>query len=119
MPCCDQHSMPEACQLNTAIGAVRYSAKIRNQYAHANWVEREDRLCFIDFEAGAKTHVGDIMLSLRAMDTPLLRKQEAYLSYAFDWLFFLQQEHQVRSGKLERNSCGVPKILDQPPLYAQ
>jgi hypothetical protein len=104
-------------EYEAAIGALRHSKTLRNQYAHSHWIDTKAGLFFIDLEKGAKTHRGDVMVSGRHVDVPLLMKQEQYLTYASDWLWYLRFEHQVRVGKSANHKQKAPKIIEQPPLH--
>lgn len=100
-----------------AIGAVRNSKSIRNQFAHANWLDKDGKLTFIDLEHSAKTNIGDVTHKTLYLDLPLLRQHEAYLNYAAEWFYFLWVDYDFRAGKKPNHNFPAPKIIEPPPLH--
>lgn len=105
-------------QYETALGAARYSTKIRNQYAHCHFISFEKAgLYFTDLEKAASTSEGDLRYSAQHIDLPLLKLQSAYVIYSFDWFYHLQGEYRLRAGKISIHNAEAPKIIDKPPLH--
>ena len=103
---------------DAALGAIRYSTKIRNQYAHCHfWNGKEAGLYFTDLEKAAATTTGSLTYSMRHIDLPLLARQNDYVEYAVQWLMYLAEEYQVRVGKRTTHEMKVPQIIEQPPLH--
>lgn len=99
------------------IGAFRCCKKIRNQYAHCHWQSHTTKgLYFTDLEDPAKTSIGNIAVSFRHIDVPLLERQEQYFCYCFEWLTYLSHEygHRVRGEPI--HVFAAPKIREKPPL---
>ncbi len=105
-------------EYEAALGAVRGSATIRNQYAHCHfWDGKEHGLYFTDLRDAASTAIGDLFFKMRHIDLPLLVKQVEYVQYAFHWLMFLHQEYEVRALRLSSQTFAAPKIIHKPPLH--
>jgi hypothetical protein len=104
---------------DAALGAIRYSTTIRNQYAHCHWFHsgEENSLYFTDLQKAATTSTGSLLYGMRHVDIPLLELQKAYLEYCSDWLWYLQHEYPVRTGQLANHIYKAPKIIGQPPLH--
>jgi hypothetical protein len=101
-----------------ALGAVRFSRKLRNQYAHAHWLGFEkEGLYFTDMEDAAKGASAEIWYTMHHIDVPLLEKQSNYVHYALSWLVHLDHEYRKREGLISSHDWPAPKIIEQPPLH--
>jgi hypothetical protein len=106
-------------EFETAIGAVRYCLKIRNQYAHSIWWDYSGRLAFAAIEDVAKlnTLVTDLgNLDPLCVDLLLLQQQEAYFNCTDDLLNYVNFEGRQRAGKIV-NTRPKPKQPILPPLH--
>ncbi len=104
-------------EYEAALGALRCSKTIRNQYAHAHWLPTAGGLYFTDLSKAAKTATGELIFAMRHIDVPLLHQQENYMEYARDWMMFLHAEHERRAGRSASHNRKAPKIIDKPPLH--
>jgi hypothetical protein len=103
---------------DSALGALRYSTSIRNQYAHCHWYDCGDAgLFFTDMQKAAATVIGELSYSMRHTDKSLLELQSEYLSYNYTWLWYLTEEYEVRAGRSATHDWPIQKIKDQPPLH--
>lgn len=104
---------------DATLGALRYSTKIRNQYAHCHWYDGGEGfgIFFTDLQNAADTAIGSLSYAMRHVDLALLRLQDDYLQYAIAWLSFLAKEFEMRAGRSTSHDREAPKITDQPPLH--
>jgi hypothetical protein len=109
-------------EFETAIAAVRYCLRIRNQYSHCNWYDDQTgRLAFVNVEEIVKSNQlirGFETLTRRYIDVPTLEGQEAYFSYADALLGYANYEGRFLSGKLNSRVLNRPAQVPHPPLYA-
>lgn len=101
------------------IGALRYCKKIRNQFAHAQWIEDNGRLMFGSFEENAKSVVGELATYFKPIHLSLLQKQKewfAYTSVLAHWVN-LRQEWEA-AGSATPPPPAPPRVL-RPTLYSQ
>jgi hypothetical protein len=105
-------------QYESALGAIRGSTSIRNQYAHCHWLDgKKEGLFFTDLEKAAKSAEGDLSFGMRHIDLPLLKLQLGYVLYATQWTWYLHHEYRLRVGKSSIRTHVVPKIIPVPPLH--
>jgi hypothetical protein len=102
---------------SNAVGPVRLCKSIRNQYAHCHWMLVEEKLHFIDFDQSVKVGNSDKKLFMKLVEHELLERQFANFGYALDWLYYLDAEYQLRSGKIRSHDHKEPKSIAAPPLY--
>ena len=103
---------------DAGLGALRYATKIRNQYAHAQWVDwDENNLCFVDLEKVARTAVGSMLVNLNRVDLQLLQTQEKYMEYSSDWLWHLHSMFEQKANRSPNYVFPPPKIIEQPNLH--
>jgi hypothetical protein len=102
-------------QYGEALGAIRWCKNVRNQYAHAHWIDDEKAgLFFTDLEKSAQSARGELMLEFVNVDESLLKQQEEYFCYALNWLEYLQSEYRLRDGQISSHNEKAPKIIPQP-----
>lgn len=91
-----------------AIGAMRHCKKIRNQYAHAQWIDRNNTLMF----ASAKDipWKADGVIQWKVTNFHLLQKQKAYFEYTRKCLIWLEAEFSMPHNPLQ-----WPPHMRQPP----
>lgn len=103
-----------------AISGTRYCLKIRNQFAHCQWLEdMTGALGFVQLEELAKTNqeVTDLgSVTVEHLDLPLLESQESYFVFVRDCLRYLNFEGRVRAGKLSNQPFLMPKKGKRPDL---
>jgi hypothetical protein len=108
-------------EFETAIAAVRYCLKIRNQFAHCVWYDdKSGKLTFTNLEEIAKgnAYLGDLKdLTTFYVDEPLLTEQEAYFVYTDEVISWVNYEGRLRAGKIDKNPQTKPKQPTQPPLH--
>jgi hypothetical protein len=105
-------------EYEAALGAARFSRRIRNQYAHAHWLGWEkEGLYFWDLESAAQTAIGAPFYTAHHVDAPLLENQYDYLEYTHTWFRYLWSEHEKRAGRLTSHNLRAPKIIGQPALH--
>jgi hypothetical protein len=107
----------------TALAAVRYCLKIRNQYAHCNWYDDySGRLAFVNVEevATKNEHVsGFDNITRYYVDVPTLEEQESYFGYAGALLAYANYEGRYRTGELKTRFLEKPLHVSQPPLHGE
>src|SRR5204862_6898035 len=101
---------------------MRGCTSIRNQYAHAHWTGFQilappRGLFFADLDSAADKSPGEAVISMKHEDAPLLKMQEEYMHYASEWLWYLSNENQLRTGRLTSHPYEAPKVKQQPPLH--
>lgn len=105
-----------------AIGAMRHCLRIRNQYAHCQWVRNLDRgLCFVDVEeiARAAPEVDLALVTQKNVPLDLLREQEAFFAYAQAMLGFVNYGYRAAIGTMSANPMQHPlKPRERPRLFA-
>jgi len=102
------------------IAAMRWCLKIRNQYAHCNWINTGSGLLFVNLEEVARE---DAVIELGTLtqhhaELSLLKKQLTYFEWVDHCLSYLNIDAQVRAGKLRRNHLSKPTKLRRPELNA-
>ncbi|HEY2358012.1 MAG TPA: hypothetical protein VGH86_11215 [Phenylobacterium sp.] len=103
------------------IAAMHTCRKIRNQYAHSNWMPREGVLTFFDLQPMAAEHAPYFDGNLRPypITIPTLEQQEDYFCYVSDCLTWLNFEGQLKAGKVPSNPVTqVPKERPEPPMHS-
>lgn len=103
-----------------AITGMRYCVRVRNQYAHRNFLESSGTLSFVNIEELAKHDeiVNDLFsLTTRCVTPTLLEEQERYFVYVRATIGFLNYEGRFRSGKIKANPFEPHEKLTQPPLF--
>lgn len=108
-------------EFSTGIGAIRYSMKIRNQYAHCLWWDDySGRLGFANLEeiANDNAKIPDFKSLTRYYVTAeLLKSQEEYGFYVDHYLLWLNWEAQLRLGKVASHPHVMPAPQVQPDLH--
>jgi hypothetical protein len=106
-------------EYDISISMVRYCLRIRNLFAHCNWVDdvtgAYPGLFYTDLQDSAKTP--DLRHDWKHVDAPLLQKQEDYFAETMEWLGFIHHEVAVKQGKLSAHVWPRPSELDRPPLH--
>lgn len=106
-------------QFETAIGAMKYCLKIRNQYAHCVWWDDfSGKLTFANLEEVAKSN--DLLKDFQSLtsfhvDVPHLSAQEEYFLYTDALLVWVNYEARYRSGKIKQ-PLPEPAQLARPAL---
>ena len=110
-------------QFETAISAVRFCLKIRNQYSHCTWWDDlSGKLAFANLEEIAKKNaiVTDLTsLATRHVDVHVLSQQKLYFEYTDNLLTWVNYEGRRRAGKPSTPRQQAPKQLKRPPLDIQ
>jgi hypothetical protein len=102
-----------------ALGALKVCKRIRNQYAHCHWQIWNGSLRFVDLDAEAQTTNETMAITFLEIDLPLLELQAEYFAYAIDWLHYLENEYEKRSGRKPKHEFDEPKSLPAPLPYIQ
>jgi hypothetical protein len=107
-------------EFEKAIRVVRYSLKIRNQYAHwIWWDDYSGKLAFANIEdlTKYKRKIKDLSkLKAHQVDAAVLTAQEAYFVYADEFLGWINYEGQFRDRKLASNPLTKPAPVQRPRL---
>ena len=104
-------------QYADSLGAMRHCRKIRNQFAHAHWLDfQKAGLFFFDLQKAAEG-IEAPMLTFRHVDVALLEQHEAYFCYAVDCFSFLQGELRKLRGQLKENHHPMPAKRRPPNLH--
>lgn len=100
------------------IGAVRYSVKLRNQYAHCHWTDapRKRGLYFADLQEPAKAHE-KFEFWHKHIDSALLWDQLCHMAYASDCLLAINLEYAARNRVGPDQNFAMPPKERQPPLH--
>jgi hypothetical protein len=102
----------------TATEALRHCTKIRNQYAHCHWIERNNDLWFSNLDDTAQSTEENSQVELRLIDPDLLVKQEKFFAYTQGLFFYLHHEHHLALGKASPiASPSEPPERLRPLLY--
>lgn len=108
-------------EFSMAISAVKYSWRIRSQYAHCLWYDdNTGQLAFTNLEEIAKENafLKDLRsLTIMHVDVPFLHDQELFFNYTEYLLVWVNFEGRTRSGELKQNPTQKPKSLRQPELH--
>jgi hypothetical protein len=103
-------------EYDIAILMVRYCLRIRNLFAHCNWVDdptgNYPGLFYADLQDSAKTP--DFRFDWKHVDAPLLQSHEDYFAETMEWLSYLHHELAVRLKKLSSHVWPRPSELEQP-----
>jgi hypothetical protein len=101
-----------------ALDNLRHCLKIRNQYAHANWVDGPNELKFASLEGVVHQQgpVDPTALPTNAVQVSSLRKQEAYFVYVCDQMTFVCYEFQVEGGHRSNHPWTRPSKVSRPNL---
>jgi hypothetical protein len=106
-------------EYDIAVSMVRFCLRIRNLYAHCNWVDDHSGnypgLFYADLQDSAKTP--NLDLDYRHVDVSLLQRQEDYFSETMEWLTFIDHEMAVKLQRLSSHVWPRPSELEQPPLH--
>jgi hypothetical protein len=100
-----------------ALGAVRACKSIRNQYAHCHWQIHQGQLAFMNLDEHAKSPEGDVQISYRHIDGPLIAEQLMFFENALQSLYWLEAEYQVKVGREASHTLSEPKSLSAPLLF--
>lgn len=115
------HALGIGAQFETAISAVRYCLRIRNQYAHCTWWnDNSGQLAFANLEELAKANVTvtDLHgLTVHHVTVQHLEGQFAYFEYADNLLIWVIQEGNTRAGRPALPNRILPMTGPQPPLF--
>ena len=107
-------------EFEMGVSAVRYSLKIRNQYAHCVWYDDKScKLAFVNLEEIAVENIrlNDLnSLTIWHVDVPLLLAQEQYFVYADKILAWTNHEGRFKDGKIKTNPLPKPPPPKQPGL---
>jgi hypothetical protein len=96
-PVFDSNELADDFQI--AIAMVWHCQKIRNQFAHCNWVDHEaGGLFFADLEYSAGTP--DFSHYWKHVDPPLLELHDQYFWLTLEQLRFIDHELAVKQGRL-------------------
>jgi hypothetical protein len=108
-------------EYEASLGALRHSKTLRNQYAHAHWTGWRKLgsagLFFADLDDAANKSEGEALIQFKHVDIALLTRQEKYMNYASEWLWYLESEYRVRVGRLPSHAYVAPKVIEKPPLH--
>jgi len=100
--------------------AMRYCLKIRNQYAHSQWVDRPDfGLGFVNIESLAKqpTRIDYANLTFQWIDVPLLKEQQSYFEHTQKGIAYLNYEARFRAGTIASPLFPAPQPQPKPRLH--
>ncbi|WP_428245530.1 hypothetical protein [Ferrovibrio sp.] len=99
----------------TAFSAIMHCLKIRNQYAHCNWVDHPvDGLFFVDVQS---SQWRPLHHHHRHVDVPLLEIQLGFFGYTREYLLYLDQHLSRRQGNAAALDWPVPIKYEPPPLH--
>jgi hypothetical protein len=94
-----------------AVGAITYCRKIRNQYAHAQWISLHDHLAFVRADNITWQKFETIPWSSTSLS--VLTAQESYFEYTRKCLMWLEHQWDSLGGHLK-----WPEHMHRPPLQA-
>jgi hypothetical protein len=105
----------------SAIADMRYCLRIRNQYAHSQWLQLAGgRLGFVNLEEAARTPSPVLSmgkLKARHLDAGLLNLQEEFFIYVKKIFDHLNFQAQIAAGKSSIPPQTTPKKVVRPPLH--
>jgi hypothetical protein len=109
-------------QFEMALGAVRYSLKIRNQFAHCVWWDdNSGRLAFANLEeiASLNDRVQDLVgATVRHITSALLLEQFAYFEYASNLLIWVIHDGNRRAGRQFIPNLQLPPARALPAMHS-
>jgi len=101
------------------LGNVQHCLKIRNQYAHCNWIDRAERgLVFVNLEdvATKNAHINEAKFPERPIDETTIADQERFFVYVDDCLTTLRADWLKERGE-PYMPFDYPAQVPRPPLY--
>lgn len=107
------------CLFERTIAAMRQCTKIRNTFAHSNWVAGPNCLMFVTLEdMAARNHDLEEMY-LTQHDTPksLLDEQEAYFIWVQDTFAFIKENWRYGDDEQSSPASAAPIEMPMPPLH--
>lgn len=116
------HARELETEFQTAIVAMRYCAKIRNQFGHCIWSEDSEnlRIGFVNLPEVAELDVtikNLERLTKRWLTQELLEAQEDYFVQTTRFLSWLDWECRVQDGNARINPVADALLPEQPSLY--
>lgn len=102
-----------------AINGMRHCLAIRNQYAHATWVDSVSQgLKFTSMEGVVHQDgtASPSKLRMRRVSEAHLVRQEAYFVYVQHQFEFINFEFQHEGGHISIQPCGAPSKVSRPNL---
>jgi hypothetical protein len=101
--------------------SVSICSKIRNQYAHCNWVDSPENpkagLFFADLEYFEFDPNAEFFHHYRHVSQKLLAQQLEYFVNTLEWLNFMKHEIALRQGRINSHNWPKPPELLQPPMH--
>lgn len=98
--------------------AVRWCRDIRNQYAHAHWMEgKPSCLLFCNMDEAVKGRGTAVVMDFERIGIDLLNEQEAYFNYAYQLIPYLKSSYVRRSHDPKARLRPKPKRVAQPKLH--
>src|SRR5262245_25605630 len=103
--------------------AVKHCMLIRNQYAHAQWMNSEKEIGFLNVEKAVGADDGFLMPH-HLISLTLIQEQHAYFINCREWLLYLEDEIKwLRADETQRKRRGLsrrprPAKLPKPNLYS-
>lgn len=94
---------------NEAYCALKFCKNVRNQYAHAQWVNDDGQLRFGDLEEAAQSKGDKFKIRLRPISLAALKKQLAYFEYAHHLIMWLGDQVRLVNGQPRMIDVKVPK----------
>jgi len=96
---------------------MRFCKGVRNQYAHAHWMDVPERLQFFNLENIAKSSLPNPLVNPVSIDVPLLRLQENHFGYVDDLLTYLEKEYCRKALGGEEHDIQKPRQERRPKLH--
>jgi hypothetical protein len=104
-------------EYSTMLRALKHCLSIRNQYSHCSWADdHKGGLFFADLEESAGAAAGFVH-SWNHIDLALLEQQEAYFVYTQAWLYWLNDQLQLKRVEKPHGLFPKPPELSPPPLH--
>jgi hypothetical protein len=103
-----------------AIAGMHVCRKIRNQYAHSNWLVQDGILTFLDPQKGAEGDSPFMVncVPFRQLGVAVLQEQETYFLYVSACLDWLNREAQLRAGEISSNPHPLaPREIPSPRFH--
>lgn len=94
---------------NEAYCALKFCKNIRNQYAHAQWVNDDGQLRFGDLDEAAQSKGDKFKIRLRPISLAALTKQLAYFEYAHHLVMWIGDQVRLAEGQPRMVAAKVPK----------
>jgi hypothetical protein len=102
-------------QFNEAVNAAKKCKKIRNQYAHCQFIASDGVLRFCNLEKTATSKGAKCEVRATPITLEVLQEQSAYFDYADHQVLWVNHSYRVKNGLEVHHGGPFPKPKRIPP----